>query len=121
MIVQDDNVLVYRGYRWTTERLLDNVRISAYALWHYEVVVIVVAVAPFYGELKDRLQQTLSGISVFYPIWQRAHERRLEERQDNVVMVAVDGVPWEIHEIEDETAYEHALAEYQLEHARLIE
>jgi len=112
--------LFYRGYRWSPEWLLDNVRVTASAIWHHEVIVYVTAVAPFSGELRDRLRRTLSGVSVFYPIWQRAHEARVREFDDGVVLGAVDGVPWEIHEIENESAYEAALAEYRRSSASLL-
>lgn len=53
-------------------------------------------------------------------VWKRAHGERLwvlHTKLWSCPIESIDGIPWEIHEIEDEMAYQAALAAYTEEAA----
>lgn len=94
--------IVYRGVKWSAERgasdqwiqifthdLFNALTCWGYATWPGDV--------DFYVRIEQIADKTLREIT---------HDKRL---------VSIDGVPWEIHMISDESAYQVALEAYQTE------
>lgn len=95
-------VLTYRGYTWRLTRDGINRLLTA---WTPGLVAL-------HQELTDGAHNV---VALAHEKWLRAHDirQRIVRQEPGLIVRSTDSVPWTIHEIEDEAAYQTALIAFR--------
>jgi len=105
--VNDSYEYRYRGYVWLSLEPYSSVTASLYSASWLEFVYTVYA--PVYAGSAHDVPRTAQ------LCWREARDQRHTWRsgaRKGQDIPSCDGIPWEIHEIEDEETYQIALASY---------
>ena len=100
----------YRGYVWLSLEPYSSVTASVYIASRLEFVHVVYAPVYYLGSQSHHDVPRTAQVC-----WKEARDQRHTWRsgaRKGGDVASCDGVPWEIHEIEDEETYQIALASY---------
>lgn len=105
----NENQFVYRGYCWEVEPTA--IIVSALQMYDQLSLERIAHIGAAREHLSDSPEDAARDM------WRSIHGYR-QLRADARLFIAVDLVPWEIHEIQDETAYQHAMTEFARDRPR---